>query len=166
MPIYISFKINFLIDHHCKIQTEISDLLEKGRIYWSSCTVIVEYLRKSLLLVVLHVLWRRDIFHIQQTYCNLNQYKISVFVTYLLLNFRCVFDTMCFAYQYIEQNNLNCRLIHRSSLVGQKFVSNETKIYLKGKYNCILVNNLQIKKQGRYRQFNSRVFPILYLKLD
>ena len=30
--IYVCFKIYFLIDHHCKIKTEIFDLLKKGRI--------------------------------------------------------------------------------------------------------------------------------------
>ena len=36
LPIYVCFKIYFLIDHLCKIQREITDLLEKGRIYLSS----------------------------------------------------------------------------------------------------------------------------------
>ena len=63
------------------------------------------------------------------------------------LNFSCAFDTMCFAYQYIEQNNLNCRIIRRNSVAGENFVLNETKTYLKGKCKCIFVNSLKIKKQ-------------------
>ena len=39
MVIYLCLKIYFPIDHHCKIQSVFSDLLEKGRIACSSPTV-------------------------------------------------------------------------------------------------------------------------------
>ena len=39
LVIYLYFKIYFLIGHHCKIQSEFSDLLEKSRSVCSSYTM-------------------------------------------------------------------------------------------------------------------------------
>ena len=33
--IFICFQIYLLMDHHCKTQSELSDLLKKDRIYWT-----------------------------------------------------------------------------------------------------------------------------------
>ena len=41
---------------------------------------------------------------------------------------------MCFAYEYTNQEDINCRIIHTNYLAGQTFVSNGTEIYLKGKF--------------------------------
>ena len=44
LVIYLCFTIYFIIGHHCKIQSELSDLLEKTRSTSSSCTVDWELL--------------------------------------------------------------------------------------------------------------------------
>ena len=48
LVIYVCFQIDFLVDHHCKTQSELSDLLEifKFFYYWICCRVFRLLLRQ------------------------------------------------------------------------------------------------------------------------
>ena len=59
----------FLIDHHCKSQTEFSDLLAKGKIYWCSRRA---YQTTKWMMQVFERNFRSVNFHVSQFTCTLD----------------------------------------------------------------------------------------------